>query len=297
LAKSKYKIKTVVLRPILDLSEAEKIVENGKTSLFRSMLQKPKKMEVHVHSIKLSYEAFLILSGKYNADFYRKAVHSINVEPTVREIIVGDGVFPIKQGRGVLGKLNYKIKSSTKRKNRIDLELEEHVYLDDEQEVAFDHHGKEIKMPYKMSSRFIESYPRRTLGKVKNNVKKPEITYDAAANKLIARLKKSVTIGRRNLVEKVVVNEIIELYVPIYEARFIGPKKNVRIMRIDGIRKIVLLNHLISFLNFGSSCSESKNLSSIAHFLIIFRSFLTACSNRYNALSTLEMAALLRAIA
>jgi len=42
LARSKYKIKTVVLRPILDLSEAEQIVENGKTSLFRSMLQKPK---------------------------------------------------------------------------------------------------------------------------------------------------------------------------------------------------------------------------------------------------------------
>ena len=42
MAKSKYKIKTVVLRPILDLSEAEQIVENGKTSLFRSMLQKPK---------------------------------------------------------------------------------------------------------------------------------------------------------------------------------------------------------------------------------------------------------------
>jgi len=108
LANSKYKIKTVVLRPILDLSEAEQIVENGKTSLFRSMLQKPKKTEVHVHSIKLSYEAFLILSGKYNANFYRKVVHTINVEPTVREIIVGDGVFPIKQGRGVLGKLNYK---------------------------------------------------------------------------------------------------------------------------------------------------------------------------------------------
>jgi len=240
LANSKYKIKTVVLRPILDLSEAEQIVENGKTSLFRSMLQKPKKMEVHAHSIKLSYEAFLILSGKYNANFYRKAVHTINVEPTVREIIVGDSVFPIKQGRGVLGKLSYKIKSSTKRKNQFDLELEEHVYLDDEQEVAFDHHGKEIKMPYKMSSRLIESYPRRTLEKTKKNVKKPEITYDAAVLRLTSKLKKSVSIGRRNLEEKITINEIIELYVPIYEARLIGPKKNVRLMRIDSIRKKVL---------------------------------------------------------
>ena len=240
MASSKYKIKTVVLRPILDYSEAEQIVENRKTSLFRSMLQKPKKTEVHVHSIKLSYEAFLILSGKYDANFYRKTVHTINVDSSVKEIVIGDDVFPITKGKGVLGKLNTKIKKNTGRKNKINLELEEHVYLEDEQEIAFDHHGKEIKMPYKMSSRLIESYPRRTLEKTKNNVKKPEITYDAAVSRLTSKLKKSVSIGRRNLEEKVTINEIIELYVPIYEARLIGPKKNVRLIRIDSIRKKVL---------------------------------------------------------
>ena len=235
-----YTVKTVVLRPTLDLSEAEQIVENRKTSRFRSMLQTTKKTEVHVHSLKLSYEAFLILSGKYNADFYRKIIHTINVKPNVKEIIVGGYTFPIKQGKGVLGRLHTKIKSSTRKKNQIDLEIEEHVFLEEEKEVAFDHHGKEIKMPYKMSSDLIESYPRRTLGKVKNNVKKPEITYDAAVERLIVKLKKSVSIGRRNLQEKITINEIIELYVPIYEARLIGPKKNVRLMRIDSIRKKVL---------------------------------------------------------
>jgi len=229
LSNTEYKIRTVVLRPILDPDDAQQIVENRKTSLFRSMLQKPKKTEVHIHSLKLSYEAFLILSGKYNANFYRKTVHTINVEPIVREIIVGDNVFPIKKRRFL-----------TKRKNQIDLELEEHAYIDDEQEIAFDHHGKEIKMPYKMSSRLIESYPRRTLEKTKNNVKKPEITYDAAVLRLTSKLKKSVSIGRRNLEEKITINDIIELYVPIYEARLIGPKKNVRLMRIDSIRKKVL---------------------------------------------------------
>ena len=149
-------------------------------------------------------------------------------------------MFPINQGKGVLGKLNTKIKTSTRRRNQVDLELEEHVYLNDEQDIAFDHHGKEIKMPYKMSSRLIESYPRRTLAKTKDNVKKPEITYDAAVARLTSKLKKSVSIGRRNLDEKITINEIIELYVPIYEARLIGPKKNVRLIRIDSIRKKVL---------------------------------------------------------
>ena len=240
MASSKYKIKTVVLRQVLDYSEAEQIVENRKTSLFRSMLQKPKKTEVHVHSIKLSYEAFLILSGKYNADYYRKATHEINVDSNVREIIVAGDTFPIKRGKGVFGKLGTKIKSSTRKKNQIDLELEEHVFLYEEKEIALDHHGKEIKMPYKMSQKFIESYPKRTLEKTKNNVKKPEITYEAAAKRLIRKLKKSVSVSKRNLEEKITIDEIIELYVPIYEARLIGPKKNVKIMRIDGIRKKIL---------------------------------------------------------
>ena len=96
-----YTVKTVVLRPILDLTDAEQIVENRKTSRFRSMLQKPSKTDVHVHSLKLSYEAFLILSGKYHADFYRKIIHTINVKPNVKEIIVGGYTFPIKQGKEI----------------------------------------------------------------------------------------------------------------------------------------------------------------------------------------------------
>jgi len=78
------------------------------------------------------------------------------------------------------------------------------------------------------------------LEKTKQTVKKPEITYDAAVQRLVSKLKKSVSIGRRNMQEKIITNEIIELYVPIYEARLIGPKKNVHLMRIDGIRKKVL---------------------------------------------------------
>ena len=200
-------------------------MKTGKHHDLEACYKSPKKTEVHVHSLKLSYEAFLILSGRYTADFYRKVIHTINVEPNVKEIIVGGDTFPIKQGKGIIGKLGTKIKSSTRKKNQIDLELEEHVFLEEEKEVAFDHHGKEIKMSYKMSKKFIESYPRRTLAKTKNNVKKPEITYDAAAKRLITKLKKSVSIGRRNLKEKIIVDEIIELYVPIYEARLIGPKK------------------------------------------------------------------------
>ena len=49
---TKHKIKTVVLRSLVDSDEIEQIIENKKTLFFRKLLQKPKKNEVHVHSIK-----------------------------------------------------------------------------------------------------------------------------------------------------------------------------------------------------------------------------------------------------
>ena len=44
----------------------------------------------------------------------------------------------------------------------------------------------------------------------------------------------------RKLEEEFVLREISEVYVPIYEARLIGPKKKVGIIRIDSVRKKVL---------------------------------------------------------
>ena len=43
-----------------------------------------------------------------------------------------------------------------------------------------------------------------------------------------------------NLKEEFVLREISEVYVPIYEARLIGPKKKVGIIRIDSVRKKIL---------------------------------------------------------
>ena len=44
----------------------------------------------------------------------------------------------------------------------------------------------------------------------------------------------------RKLNDEFVLREITEVYVPIFEARLIGPKKKVGIIRIDAVRKKVL---------------------------------------------------------
>ncbi len=230
-----YDVKTVVLRKKIEEFDVKNIVEQKKTIPFKSLLSRPKKEDVHIHSLKLFYECILMISGKYIADYYRKATHTISVNSNVHEVVLGDGVFSVRSKSGL-----EKAFVGKRGKNKIDLKLEEHVFVEEEDELTFDHHGRGIKFPFKINSKTIENYPKRLLEQNKTNVKKPEMTYDAAINKLQSELKKPLESDVRSLSEEFVLREITEVYVPIFEARLIGPKKKVGIIRIDAVRNKIL---------------------------------------------------------
>ena len=181
----KYETKTIVLKKTIDEDYARDFVDEKKTSLFRSRLRRPKREEVHIHSLKLYYESVLIVSGKYVADYYRKATHPVSVDYNVKELVLGDGVFPIRTKSGMTKAL-----SGKKSKNKVDLRLEEHVFIKEEGELAFDHHGREIRFPFKINSKTIENYPKRILQNNEPNVKRSELKHEAVINKLSKKLKK-----------------------------------------------------------------------------------------------------------
>ncbi len=190
----KHNAKTVVLRKVIDEEEASAIIEDKKTSIFKSLLKKPKKEQVHVDSIKLFHECLLMVSGKYIADYFRKVVHTISVDSNVQEVTFGGGTFSIK------GKSRFKRAFVGNRgKNKIELPLEEHVFVEEEDELVFDHNGTEIKFPYKIDSKSIENYPDQILTENSANVKKPKITFDSAANLLKESLKKPLESDIRKL--------------------------------------------------------------------------------------------------
>ncbi len=233
--KKNHNQKIVVLRKKVNETEILEIIEDKKTALFKSLFSRPKKSDIHIHSVKLYYECILIISGKYMADYFRKATHSISVASNVSEIVLGDGVFSVRS------KSNFKKALVGKRgKNKVDLKLEEHVFIENEDELTFDHHGREIKFPFKLNSKTTENYPNRLLEKNLSNVKNSELTHDDAIKKLQSFLKKPLEGEVRKLEEEFVLKEISEVYVPIYEARLIGPKKKVGLIRIDAVRKKIL---------------------------------------------------------
>lgn len=215
--------------------QANDIIEQKKTQPFKSLLSRPKKEDIHIHSLKLYYECIMTVAGKYVADYYRKANHVISVDSNVNEVVLGDGIFPVRAKSGLEKKFVGK-----RGKNKIDLKLEEHVFVEEEDELSFDHHGQNIKFPFKINSKTIENYPKRLLEQNSTNVKKPEITYDSAINILQSELKKPLESDVRELHDEFILRDITEIYVPIYEARLIGPKKKVGLVRIDAVRNKIL---------------------------------------------------------
>lgn len=233
--------KIVVLKPQLSEKVVEKIVDKKKSSLFGSVLRRPSPSEVRVASLELFYEPYLVLSGSLRTNFYRKAVHTINVDDKVTEVVIGDGIFRVKDESKVWKKFKSGMKAGAgMHKSNVDLELEEHVVREDEGKIAFNRLGDEVEFPYKITSKTVENYPKRVLGEHKKNVRKLEIKLEDATAKLSSKLMKEEKSNIRMVSETLSIDETNEVYVPFYEARCIGPDNKVGILRIDSVTKKVL---------------------------------------------------------
>ena len=234
MTKNDTKVKIISLKPLLDSDAAEEMIDSRKVKSFQTLLHKPKKSEIHLHSLTLHFESILLLSGKYSVDFIRDAEHTLSVDKDVQEVIISDEVFPVKKKHGVLSKLEPSFK------NKIKILMQERVMLENTADISFDHHGKEINLSYNDTVKLLEKHPKKTINEDKESIRKPEITIAAAKSKLISKLKKPADAGTKSSEEIFDFRDILEIYVPIYEARLIGPKKRIKIVRIDAVRKKIL---------------------------------------------------------
>ena len=234
MAKNDTKVKIISLKPLLDSDAAEEMIDSRKVKSFQTLLHKPKKSEIHLHSLTLHFESILLLSGKYSVDFIRDAEHTLSVDKDVQEVIISDEVFPVKKKHGVLSKLEPSFK------NKIKILMQERVMLENTADISFDHHGKEINLSYNDTVKLLEKHPKKTINENKESIRRPEITIAAAKSKLITKLKKPADAGTKSSEEIFDFRDILEIYVPIYEARLIGPKKRIKIVRIDAVRKKIL---------------------------------------------------------
>lgn len=229
----------IVLKPQLTEEEVTEIVEKKKTSQFGTVFTRPKTEEVKVISIELFYEPHWVVGGSYTGDYYRKNLYEVKTDPLVKEVIIGEGVFPVQKESGGWSKLKRGVTGGHKD-NELKIPVEEHVEIDVEDEIVFNPQGTEVKLDYKIESKYQENFPDKVLKENSNNVRKCLLTQDEVSEKLETVLKEDIEEDVKMVKEKISIDKLDQVFVPVYEARCVDQKDKVEILRIDAINRKVI---------------------------------------------------------
>ncbi len=230
--------RTIVLKPQISKDEVEKLVEKKKTSLFGTVFSRPKNENINVTSIELYYEPCWIAGGRYVGNYYRKNVYEIKTESTVTEVKIGDGTFPIQKRSGGWSKFKRGVTGSNKE-NQLAIPVEEHVEIDIEDEVVFNSQGNETKLKYKIESKHQENFPEKVLKENKSHVRSCLINQDEVVEKLEKLLKEDEQ-DVKMVKEKISIDKLDEIFIPVYEARCTDSKNKVKILRVDAINMQII---------------------------------------------------------
>jgi len=216
--------KTVVYSTLIDPAVIKIAAETIKGKLFAKYgFLKTKPEEVSIVSISKYYKPYIVVSGKYTVDYYRKRVSTIKVADDVSEVLIGIDRLKPKQVTGSYGQVY----------RGIELPSQEHVKKEVKASLVFDSSGQPIsldELPLSPS----ESNPEEVLAK---SCKK-EIPREFGLSILRTRIFKRPTDASWIDNELFEVNERVVIYVPIFKVLFrkvqTGKEKTLKFNGLTG---------------------------------------------------------------
>ncbi len=202
--------KTIVYETRTDPTVIKVAGEKVKAQLFsRFGIMKPRPEEIKLISLDKYYEPYMIISGEYSIDYYRKCAYTVKVDKKVKEIIL----------------LNQKLKPtqpidpSMKDHNMIKLEGEERLMNELKTSLILDKSGRDVSLT-KLPSAPSERNPKKILAEFGVKEIAPETDLEAIREKILKRPKDI----SRLVSELFEVWERAVIYTPRYRMRF----KNMR---------------------------------------------------------------------
>lgn len=218
--------KLIIYKTLVDPAVVKVAGEKLKNKLFvRFGFLKPKSEEIQFVSIDKYYEPYIVVSGNYLIDYYRRSTYTVNVDAKVREVIM----------------FNHKLEpelskeSSAKGYKLIKLEGEEHLLYEDKASLILDKTGREVLLE-QLPSAPSEENPKRMLTELGENARKLEMASDADVGILRSKIA-----GRPKGVKRIVrelfeIKERTLIYTPIYRVLFQNMKSGeVKALEFDGV--------------------------------------------------------------
>jgi hypothetical protein len=214
--------KTIVYETRIDPTVIKVAGEKLKSQLFvRFGFMKPKPEEIRLISIDKYYEPYMVISGKYVIDYYRKCAYTVKVDKKVLEVILLDHKF----------KLNQPIDSSEKDHNVIKLEGEERLMNEVKTSLILDRSGQEVTLK-KLPSAPSERNPKKILASFGVKEIAPAADLDIIRSKILKRPKDI----NRLVNELFEVNERAVIYTPRFRVLYRNVKTGEqKTVEFDGV--------------------------------------------------------------
>jgi len=214
--------KTIVYETRIDPTVIKVAGEKLKAQLFaRFGFMKPKPEEIQLVSIDKYYEPYMVISGKYVIDYYRKCAYKVKVDKRVLEVILWNHKF----------EPNQPMNSSAKDHNMIKLEGEERLMNEAKTSLILDRFGKEVTLK-KLPSGPSERNPKKILAAFGVEEIAPDADLDIIRSKIVKRPKDI----NRLVNELFEVNERAVIYTPRFRVLYRNVKTGEeKTVEFDGV--------------------------------------------------------------
>jgi len=220
------KRKIIVYKSRVDPTIVKLTAEKMKGKLFVKFgFSKPRPEEIRVASVDKYYEPYILVDGKYTVNYYKKRVHTLDVDERTEEVRILGQTF----------KPESLVTPTGETRKVIKLEAEERASYEEKAYVILDKTGREIS-PDEVPSAPSEENPQKILqefGKKSGKIKiSPQKEVEIIKSRIVKR-PSDVDVIENELFQ---ISEHAVIYSPIYEITFRNVKTNEeKIIRIDGV--------------------------------------------------------------
>jgi hypothetical protein len=211
----------IVYETRIEPNVIETIGEKIKTQLFtRFRLVKPRPEEIQLVSIDRYYEPYIMVSGRYFIDYYRKCTYTVKVDDRVQEIILSNQKYKPNQAM-----------DSSAKDNMLRLQGEERLTTEVKTSTILDKFEREVALG-ELTPTIPEKNPKEILAAF--GVK--EIAQDADIDIIRSRVFKRPKDINRVVTELFEVTERAIIYTPRFRVLYTNVKTSeMKAVEFDGV--------------------------------------------------------------
>jgi hypothetical protein len=182
---------------------------------------KPNPDQIQQVSFDKDYEAFVVVDGKYNIDYYRRRIYTVRVDDRAQEVILFNQTFKPEVSNEPAGKV-------------VRIEGEERLIHEAKAYIVLSADGREVS-PKRIPSAPSEEHSKKLAAEIEATKRLeilPDEEIDIMRNKIVRRPQEI----KRVVKELFEVTDRAVIYTPIYKVKFQNSKTGeVKTVKFDGV--------------------------------------------------------------